>query len=34
MPANQEIYAKALEIAVLLLGNQGMTANMEMAQFQ
>jgi hypothetical protein len=34
MTADQELYAKSLEIAVLLLGKQTMTTNMQMSQFQ
>jgi hypothetical protein len=34
MTANQELYAKALEIAVLILGKQTLTANMKMSDFQ
>jgi hypothetical protein len=34
MTANQELYAKALEIAVLILGKQTLTADMDMARFQ
>jgi hypothetical protein len=34
MTVNQELYAKALEITVLMLGNQGITANMHLDQFQ
>jgi hypothetical protein len=33
MTANQELYAKALEIAVLILGRQGLEASMSDADF-
>jgi hypothetical protein len=33
MTANQELYAKALEIAVLILGRQGLEASMTDSEF-